>query len=66
MVIRVREKYEPHRGMGEKLQQLEVEAFASLISEKLAADEGFRIFIEWLTLTHQQDQMYDNGKARYR
>lgn len=51
MVIRVRAKHEPHQGLVGELQQLEVEAFESLISEKLAADESFRIFIELLTRT---------------
>jgi len=32
----------------DELHQLELYAFESLISEKLAADESFRIFIELL------------------
>lgn len=49
--IRLRAKQEPRQRLVEELQQLEVEAFESLISEKLAADESFRIFIELLTRT---------------
>ncbi len=49
MVIRVRAKHESHLGLVEELHELEIEAFESLISEKLAADESFRIFIELLT-----------------
>ncbi|MFT4822470.1 MAG: hypothetical protein ACJAUG_000865 [Halioglobus sp.] len=47
--IRLRAEREPHQRLVEELQQLEVEAFESLISEKLAADQSFRIFIELLT-----------------
>jgi TRAP-type uncharacterized transport system substrate-binding protein len=49
MAIRMRAMNEPHRPLLIELQQLELEAFDSLISEKLAADESFRIFIELLT-----------------
>ncbi|MEH6584316.1 MAG: TAXI family TRAP transporter solute-binding subunit [Halioglobus sp.] len=49
MAIRMRAMNEPHAPLLFELQQLELEAFDSLISEKLAADESFRIFIELLT-----------------
>ena len=49
MAIRMRAMHEPHRPLLLELQQLELEAFDSLIEEKLAADESFRIFIELLT-----------------
>ncbi|MFK8047449.1 MAG: TAXI family TRAP transporter solute-binding subunit [Halioglobus sp.] len=49
MQIRQRAKHEPSQRLIEELQQLEREAFESLIAEKLAADESFRIFIELLT-----------------
>lgn len=51
LAIRVRATQEPHCALLDELQQLELEAFESLISEKLAADESFRIFIELLTRT---------------
>ncbi len=47
--IRIRAKSEPRRQLLRELQDLELEAFESLIAEKLAADESFRIFIELLT-----------------
>jgi TRAP-type uncharacterized transport system substrate-binding protein len=49
MAIRMRAMSEPHLPLLVELQQLELEAFDSLISEKLAANESFRIFIELLT-----------------
>ena len=49
MAIRMRAMNEPHEPLLLELHQLELEAFDSLISEKLAADESFRIFIELLT-----------------
>lgn len=49
MQIRLRAKHEPTGSLIRELEQLEREAFESLISEKLAADESFRIFIELLT-----------------
>ena len=49
MAIRMRAMNEPHAGLLFELQQLELEAFDSLISEKLSADESFRIFVELLT-----------------
>ncbi|MEH6570549.1 MAG: TAXI family TRAP transporter solute-binding subunit [Halioglobus sp.] len=49
MAIRMRAMNEPHEPLLFELHQLELEAFDSLISEKLAADESFRIFIELLT-----------------
>lgn len=49
MSIRMRAMHEPHAPLLMELQQLELEAFDSLIKEKLAADESFRIFIELLT-----------------
>ena len=49
IAIRVRAMNEPHAPLLQELQQLELEAFESLISEKLAADDSFRIFIELLT-----------------
>ena len=49
MQIRKRAKHEPADRLVEELVQLEREAFESLIAEKLAADESFRIFIELLT-----------------
>ncbi len=49
MAIRMRAMNEPHAPLLFELQQLELEAFDSLISEKLAADESFRIFVELLT-----------------
>ena len=47
--IRMRAMKEPPEQLLQELQQLELEAFESLIKEKLAADESFRIFIELLT-----------------
>ena len=47
--IRTRAMSEPSDPLLLELQQLEQEAFESLIAEKLAADESFRIFIELLT-----------------
>jgi len=49
MAIRIRAESEPREQLLFELQQLELEAFQSLIAEKLAADESFRIFIELLT-----------------
>jgi uncharacterized protein len=49
MAIRMRAMGEPHGPLLHELQQLELEAFDSLIAEKLAADDSFRIFIELLT-----------------
>lgn len=49
MAIRMRAMSEPHEPLLFELHQLELEAFESLIAEKLAADESFRIFIELLT-----------------
>jgi len=49
MAIRMRAVAEPREQLLFELQQLELEAFQSLIAEKLAADESFRIFIELLT-----------------
>lgn len=49
IAIRMRAMSEPHEQLLFELQQLELEAFDSLIAEKLAADESFRIFIELLT-----------------
>jgi TRAP-type uncharacterized transport system substrate-binding protein len=49
IAIRLRARSEPHTQLLLELQQLELEAFDSLISEKLAANESFRIFIELLT-----------------
>ncbi|MEH6589015.1 MAG: TAXI family TRAP transporter solute-binding subunit [Halioglobus sp.] len=49
MAIRMRAMTEPHGPLLHELQQLELEAFDSLIAEKLAANESFRIFIELLT-----------------
>jgi TRAP-type uncharacterized transport system substrate-binding protein len=49
MAIRMRAMNEPHEPLLFELHQLELEAFDSLIAEKLAADESFRIFIELLT-----------------
>lgn len=49
MAIRMRAMNEPHAPLLFELHQLELEAFELLISEKLAADESFRIFIELLT-----------------
>ncbi|WP_279243977.1 TAXI family TRAP transporter solute-binding subunit [Candidatus Litorirhabdus singularis] len=47
--IRMRAMQEPPEPLLAELQQLELEAFESLIKEKLAADDSFRIFIELLT-----------------
>jgi TRAP-type uncharacterized transport system substrate-binding protein len=47
--IRMRAMKEPPEPLLLELQQLELEAFESLINEKLAADDSFRIFIELLT-----------------
>ncbi|MCZ6828749.1 MAG: hypothetical protein O7F73_04055 [Gammaproteobacteria bacterium] len=47
--IRMRAMHEPQEQLRIELRQLELEAFESLITEKLAADESFRIFIELLT-----------------
>jgi TRAP-type uncharacterized transport system substrate-binding protein len=49
MAIRMRAMTEPHGPLLHELQQIELEAFESLIAEKLAANESFRIFIELLT-----------------
>jgi len=49
MSIRQRATSEAHEPLLRELQALETEAFESLIAEKLAADESFRIFIELLT-----------------
>ena len=47
--IRMQAMSEPKEKLLTELQHLEMEAFDSLIAEKLAADESFRIFIELLT-----------------
>jgi NMT1-like family len=49
IAIRMRAMTEPHGPLLHELHQLELEAFESLIAEKLAANESFRIFIELLT-----------------
>ena len=65
MAIRMRAMDEPHASLLFELQQLELEAFESLISEKLAADESFRIFVELLTRAIAElDAKPQNGEAR--
>jgi hypothetical protein len=46
--IQGRAQVEDHRRLRQELLELEKEAFASLIAEKLAADESFRIFTDLL------------------
>jgi predicted nucleic acid-binding protein len=46
--IRARAQAEDHHRLLQELLELEKEAFASLIAEKLAADESFRIFTDLL------------------
>jgi hypothetical protein len=48
LAIRERARAEPPEHLREELLQLEKEAFALLLEEKLAADESFRIFTDLL------------------
>ena len=51
LAIAERSAVEDHALLGRELDALEREAFESLIAEKLAADESFRIFTEILAST---------------
>jgi hypothetical protein len=44
----------------EELNQLEEEAFQSLVNGKLAADESFRIFTELLSRSRQE--LFENAR----
>ena len=65
MAIRMRAMNEPHGPLLFELQQLELEAFGSLIAEKLAADESFRIFIELLTRAIDELDVGQRGRTAY-
>ena len=54
LAIQGRAREEDHRRLRKELQELEEEAFASLIAEKLAADESFRIFTDLLERVRMQ------------
>lgn len=54
LAIAERAAGEEHSLLTRELDALEREAFTSLIAEKLAADESFRIFIEILTRTRSR------------
>jgi hypothetical protein len=62
--IRLRAASEPGEKLLSELQQLELEAFESLIAEKLAADESFRIFIELLTRAMTELQSTQQSNTR--
>ncbi len=63
LAIRRRAEREPPEKLLYELHELELEAFESLIAEKLAADESFRILIELLTRAMAELQQAGSAKT---